>query len=78
MEPGTPVVFTAGRLGTLNDKDDFRFEDRIVKEGDEGVYVGPHPSSHLDGWHLCTVDDEGRTLFVPVMPEQFRVATAVS
>jgi hypothetical protein len=71
-QPGTPITYTSGGLGTTEDANATRFHTHIVRRGDTGTYVGPHPT--LDGWHITTVEHDGETLYVPVAPVHFEVA----
>ena len=68
------VRFTKGPLGGGK-----RWE-RIVKKGDEGTYLGPHPlagrRADLDDWHLIECKQDGETFEVPVFRAQFERATA--
>ena len=63
MKNGDRVRFV-GRMGKLIDPTDGRFEG-AVEAGEEGTYVGKHPSRKLKGWLLCKSADG---LFVPVHP----------
>ena len=75
VQKGARVRFKAKRLGTATTRDAVRFAEHIVWWGDEGVYDGPHPNARLaeQGWHICTVEHEGETLYVPVHPSHFEV-----
>lgn len=68
---GETVRFTANSLGTVTSPEAWRFEGAVVK-GDTGAYAGPHPS--IDHWHLVTVEEDGRTLYVPLHRSQFELA----
>jgi hypothetical protein len=67
MKTGTPIRYiTKGALGTIRHPEATRFEERVVNDGDEGVYVGPHPNPRLaeEDWHLTKLTDDD--LLVPV------------
>jgi hypothetical protein len=70
---GQRVRFTADNLGCLEEPGVGRFLDHHVMADDEGVYQEPHPSPLLGDWHHCTVEHEGKTLYVPVHESHFEV-----
>lgn len=58
-----------GRLGTMKDLGQYKFEEYHTQDGELGTYHGPHPS--LDGWHVVTIEHDGETLYVPVGADHF-------
>lgn len=66
-QEGDRVRFTTGPLGLLEHVNASRFADKMVAEGEEGEYVGAHPS--VDGWIVVKVGE----LFCPCHPSQIEV-----
>lgn len=71
MDPETPIRYTVGHLFVSGDA------DHIIRKGDPGVYVGPHPSKHYRdrGWHITrALLPDGRELECPVETSMFEAA----
>lgn len=49
---GDRIRFLLGPMGLLANIDDLRFVEETVKEGDEGIYQGPHPTIEEADWHV--------------------------
>lgn len=67
LKHGDKVRFTANMLGVLNPDDPSGrsfHPDHFVKEGDEGSYLGPHPS--IEEWHMTQVEIDGTAYECPV------------
>lgn len=76
LKPGAAVRFTMGNLGLMVDQASFKFEDEIVNEGDEGVYIGPHPNGNLGAeWALVEVETGDRVLLCPCHTSSFEVVS---
>ena len=88
VEVGTPVRFTASRLGLVADLTASHFIDEVASEGDVGTYAGAHPNAELAerDWHLVkvarleatagqgvTIYAEGNEVYCPCHRAQFEL-----
>jgi hypothetical protein len=71
---GRRVRFGAS-LGLIEHPNATLFEHERVYAGEEGEYVGPHPSPDLAAkhWHLVKIVIDGREMFAPCHESQFDV-----
>jgi hypothetical protein len=78
-EDYAPVRFTK-QVGATDGQEDTRFNDHIVKVGDEGVWYTYHWSEddEFEDWYICRInhpDEEGQYMYVPVHKSQIEFIT---